>query len=306
MRFQSLDLNLLVALDALLSERNVSAAAERLHLSQSALSGALHRLRDYFGDPLLVNTGRELKLTARAEALVEPVRGALMQIEATITRPPNFDPATSTRHVSLIASDFIIEVLVSPALRAFSRQVPQMTFTLRPLDERGPGRLDRGEVDLLITHDVVADKAHPARTLMEEDAVVVACADNRGVGDALSVEDFFRLPHVSVQAGYAPTGSVDFLEEWLRRSHQVRRRIEVIAPTFSSVSALVVGTDRVGLMHRRQALLHAKTMRIRMLEIPLDLPTASHVIQWHRARDRDPALAWVVDNLIGFCKTQDN
>jgi LysR family nod box-dependent transcriptional activator len=305
MRFQSLDLNLLVALDALLSERNVSAAAQRLNLSQSTLSGALHRLREYFGDPLLLNAGRELRLTARAEALLEPVRAALMQIEATITRPPNFDPATSERHISLIASDFVLEVLVSPALKVFSKSAPRMTFTLHPLDERGPGRLERGEVDLLITHDALADKAHPARILLEEDAVVVACADNSDVGDVLSVEDFFRLPHITVQPGYAPPGSVHFLEEWLRRTQPVRRRIELVAPTFASVSALVVGTGRIGLMHRHQARLHARTVPIRLLEVPLDLPPASQVIQWHRARGNDPAITWVTESLVDLCKALD-
>lgn len=96
MRFQRLDLNLLVALDALLTERSVSLAAERICLSQSATSSALGRLRDYFGDDLLILRGRQMVLTARAELLVEPVRAVLDQIHRTIAVTPPFDPATST------------------------------------------------------------------------------------------------------------------------------------------------------------------------------------------------------------------
>lgn len=97
MRFKNLDLNLLVALDLLLKERNISRAAEKLHITQSAMSNALARLRDYFGDELLVQVGRRMELTPRAELLREPVRDILVRIESSVTATPRFDPAESDR-----------------------------------------------------------------------------------------------------------------------------------------------------------------------------------------------------------------
>ena len=113
MRFERLDLNLLVALDALLDERSVSLAADRIFLSQSATSSALGRLREYFGDDLLVVKGRQMVLTARAEQLVEPVRAVLEQIRTTISVSPPFDPATCDRTLRMMASDYVTEVLLS-------------------------------------------------------------------------------------------------------------------------------------------------------------------------------------------------
>ena len=126
MRFQRLDLNLLVALDALLAERSVSLAAERICLSQSATSSALGRLREYFADDLLVVKGRQMVLTARAESLVEPVRAVLEQIRTTISVSPPFDPATSDRAMTIMASDYVTEVLLATALREIADVAPLM------------------------------------------------------------------------------------------------------------------------------------------------------------------------------------
>src|SRR5687767_5141559 len=106
MRFERLDLNLLVALDVLIEERSVSVAANRLFLSQPALSGALNRLREYFNDELLVQSGRQMILTPKAEELRAPVREALMFIRSRITTPSDFDPATAQRKFILVASDY--------------------------------------------------------------------------------------------------------------------------------------------------------------------------------------------------------
>ncbi len=116
MRYGRLDLNLLVALDVLLTERSVSLAADRLCLSQSATSSALGRLREYFEDELLVVKGRAMILTARAEELIEPVRAVLEQIRTTVAVAPPFDPATADRTIRMMASDYSTEVLLTRVL----------------------------------------------------------------------------------------------------------------------------------------------------------------------------------------------
>src|SRR4051812_29891062 len=116
MKLGQVDLNLLVVLDALLREQNVTRASERLHMTQPATSTALARLRKVLGDPLLVKQGRHMQLTPRAEALIDPVRSVLATIEQTIVRPPEFSPAHDSRVFSVMASDYIGVVLVRPLL----------------------------------------------------------------------------------------------------------------------------------------------------------------------------------------------
>ena len=133
MRFNKLDLNLLVALDAMLAERSISRAAERLHLSQSAMSNALGRLRDYFDDELLVQVGRKLELTPRAETLKESVRDVLVRVDSAILAQPRFDPAHSDRCFRLIVSDYTSMVLMPHLLALAGRHSHTVRFELLPL-----------------------------------------------------------------------------------------------------------------------------------------------------------------------------
>ena len=148
MRFNKLDLNLLVALDALLAERNISRAGERLHLSQPAMSNALARLRSFFGDELLAAQGRQMVLTPRALGLIEPVRDVLMRIDSTITTPPLFDPAQSTRTFVLLLSDFTTAVFIPPLLEALYQQARGIRLELRTLNDKPAEQLEQGDADL--------------------------------------------------------------------------------------------------------------------------------------------------------------
>ena len=129
MRFNKLDLNQLVVLDALLSERSVTRAAQRLFLSQSATSSAMARLREYFDDELLVQVGKAMVLTPRAEGLRRPVREVLRQIQAITNDSPEFDPATSDRKIVVETSDYVISVFLGEVLRRASVEAPHMKFT---------------------------------------------------------------------------------------------------------------------------------------------------------------------------------
>src|SRR5579872_2823544 len=130
MDFRGLDLNLLVAMDALFAERSVSRAGERLHLSQSATSGALARLRYTFRDPLLVPVGRTMALTPLAEGLVGPIREFLLRAEFILHASPVFDPATSPRKFRLMMSDYVETVVMTEALPRIQKVAPGITFEL--------------------------------------------------------------------------------------------------------------------------------------------------------------------------------
>ncbi len=295
MRFQRLDLNLLVALDALLTERSVSLAAERICLSQSATSSALGRLRDYFGDELLVVKGRQMVLTSRAEELVEPVRAVLEQIRTTISVSPPFDPATSDRVIRIMASDYITDVLLASVLNDLQDEAPNMRFEIQSMTEMLTETLERGFVDLLITIDYAISTDHPSQILFEDDYVVVGWNQNPAMAGPMTRDLYFELGHVTARFG---RGRVSAFEDWFVRRQKQARKVDVVAATFLSLAGLVIGSNRIATMHRRLANRLASYLPLVIREVPLDIPPIREAIQWHISNNNDPAIRWIVEKLV--------
>ncbi|MBP7566809.1 MAG: LysR family transcriptional regulator, partial [Burkholderiaceae bacterium] len=211
MRLNRLDLNLLVALDALLTEKNITRAGHKLSLSQSATSGVLARLRDYFGDPLLMQVGRTMRLTPKAEELQKPVRDVLLTIQSTIAVQPGFDPATSERHFRVTASDYPISVVLAEAARRMGQEAPGVTLEIiMPWDDVQDG-IERGEVDMLIMPRQFLAAGHPSEALYAEGYSCVVWAGNTQVGESLTLEQYMSLSHVTTGFGNNRQPS---LEEW--------------------------------------------------------------------------------------------
>ena len=283
------DLNLLVALDALLTERNVTRAGNRLNLSQSAMSGALARLRHYFHDELLVPVGRQMALTPVAEELVEPVRD-LLRIRGTLGSKPQFHPQTATRHISLAVSDYVAEILMSDVLRRARREAPHITFELRGVGRRATEDLESGELDFLISPEGYVSAAHPTDVLFEDTYTCVVWADNDSVGTSLTLEEYLNLGHVVVSvAGAEQPGNYD--EQFLRRAN-FNRRVEIWVPTFSLAPQLVVGTGRVATITTRLAVKCAETLPLKLVPMPIAIPPMVEMLQWHKVHDYDPANQW--------------
>ena len=169
MRFNKLDLNLLVALDHLLNLRSVSGAAARMNMTQSAMSNALLRLREYFGDDLLVKIGRRMELTPRGEALKDAVRDVLVRVEWTIATTADFDPARSDRQFNVLVSDYTLATLVPKVLALCRMAGSTVRFNfLHQVD--GPEQLlERGDVDLLIIPKEFCSRQHPFEIILEEE-----------------------------------------------------------------------------------------------------------------------------------------
>jgi len=295
MRFDRLDLNLLVALNALLSERSVSLAADRICLSQSATSSALGRLRDYFADELLVQKGRQMVLTARAEGLVEPVRAVLEQIRSSIAVPPPFDPATSDRTISIMASDYMTEVLLAAALTEIHCQAPNMRFEIQSLNDSLLESFERGAVELLITLDYAISADHPSQILFEDDYVVVGWTGNPAMAGPMTKDEYFEFEHVTVRFG---RGRVSAFEDWFLRRQKRQRRVEVVTHSFLSMAGLVIGSNRIATMHRRLAEKMAAYLPLALREVPFDIPRIREAIQWHISSNNDPAIRWVVEQIV--------
>jgi LysR family transcriptional regulator, nod-box dependent transcriptional activator len=290
MELSQFDLNLLVVLDALLTERNVTRAGRRIHRSQPATSAALARLRHSFQDRLLVLAGGRMILTPLAQSLVKPVRNLLLQTQSAIATKSRFDPATSHGHFSVAVSDYVITVFMADALAEIQKQAPHVTFELVPTSERAVEALEAGNLDFMITPEIFASKLHPKMALFEDTHTVIAWTKNSRVRTTISLADYLDLGHVAIHVSEGAGPNFD--EMYLRRL-KYKRRVEVVTHSFDVVPHLVVGTDRIATVATRLARKYARFLPLRLIPLPLDLPPMTEILQWHKYRDQDPAYGWL-------------
>jgi len=296
MRYNKLDLNLLVALRALLKERNVTRAGQSIHVTQSAMSGILGRLRDYFDDPLILPVGRKMELTPLARSLLEPVSDLLLRIDATISTRPEFDPVTTRRHFALVASDYTLGVLLVDVLRQLKQDAPGLTMEVLPPSEFVAAELESGEVDFVVMPDTFATPLQSGHLLFEDTYTLAVSEDNTKVGDSITLEQYLELGHVTYQAGR--TGSPIF-DAWFDKEHGNVRRVEVAVHNFQLLPQLLIGTERVATLHTRLARQYVGRLPIRLVNLPFEVPNIKILLQWHRYRDLDPGSQWLRDRLIG-------
>lgn len=290
MRFNGLDLNLLVALDAVLRERNVTSAARSLNLSQPAMSAAVSRLRQYFQDELFVMQGREMVLTPLGTSLGPPVNDILQRVTLTLTPEAPFDPWNAKRRFRVIISDFLAIVFFSKIVSRAATVAPNITFELLPFDDDPDGLLREGRVDFLLFPEVYLQQDHPKASLFEESLVCVACPENKLIGGELTLEQYLTLGHVAAQFGNTRKPAI---EEWLLLKYGVKRSIEVTVQAFSIIPYMVVGTNRIATMHLRLAEHYSKVMPLRIFPLPLPIAPFVEAVQWPTLSDRDPASIWM-------------
>ena len=289
MRFNRLDLNLLVALDHLLNLRSVSGAAARMNMTQSAMSNALVRLREYFEDDLLVKIGRRLELTPRAAALKDAVRDVLVRVEWTIATTADFNPAESDRQFNMLVSDYTLATLVPKVLGLCRKETSTVRFNfLEQVD--GPERLlERGDVDLLIIPKEFCSRHHPFEIILEEEFCAIVWSGGSLAREKLTRRAFAEASHVVTQ----PAGGAPSLESVFFKQHDLVRRADVTTYSFNAMPLLVVGTDRVATIQRRLADQAARSLPVKIIELPYRLPKMQQSVQWHKYRSQDAGLIWL-------------
>ncbi|WP_351233142.1 LysR substrate-binding domain-containing protein [Streptomyces sp. NPDC002133] len=291
MNLGSVDLNLLLALDALLAERNVTRAASRVGLSQPGMSSALARLRKLFGDPLLVREGTTLVATARAEALVQPVREALDIIERALNDRLGFDPDSDECTVRVSCSDYSVLILIGPLVRRLAAEAPGVTIQVRPRSPDPTRMLLDGATDLVIEPTaIMGEVSLPSLRLFTDRWLCCVWEGNSKVGDELSLQTYMQLGHVVYSMGrHAPAAVVD---TYLAQT-ALRRRVEFTVESFLLAPTVLEGTDLVAFVLERAVPLLQRAAAIRLLEPPLRIPPITQTLWWSPHRTTDPALAWV-------------
>lgn len=290
MRFHHLNLNLLIALDALLSEANVSRAAKQCGLTQSAMSGALKRLRTHFEDELLVQVGRTMVLTSLAQSLVAPVRELLLEAQTIAMTRARFDPVTSERRFVIMSSDYLATVLLVGINRYLATHAPRISILLQPLaDTKTREDFDDGKIDFIFLPDRYLSTKHPREALFEDDWTCVAWAKNTAIGKELTLDRYLSLGHVQT---LLRSGGMVFDDSYIMRMGHARK-IAAVVPTFTLMPEFVVGTNLVGTMQTRAAKIFARRFPLKLFPPPLEIPPISMSVQWHKSFDRDPGSLWI-------------
>lgn len=302
MRFNKLDLNLLVALDALLKERSISRAAERLHLSQSATSNALARLREYFDDELLVQVGRKMEPTPRAQGLQDAVRDVLLRVDSTIAMQPQFDPAASERSFRLFTSDYTQWVLGPHLMTLAAEQRCSARFEFLAQVANPQRDLERGEADLLIIPQGLTSPDHPEELLYEDQFVCAVWRGSRLAMGELSFERYVAAAHVVM----VPAATVfESFEAAFVRRYGVSRKVVATTFSFTAMPALIVGTEHVATVHARLARGLATALPIEIRPVPLPFVPMQQAMQWHKYRTQDPGLVWLRSLLHAAAKRME-
>jgi DNA-binding transcriptional LysR family regulator len=298
------DLNLLVLFEAVLQERHVGRAADRLSLSASAVSHGLGRLRRLLNDPLFVRTPKGVVPTDRATELAAPIAEVLARVRSVISTAEPFDPATSTRRFTIGVPDGASAVFLTPLLTELARTAPGIDISLRQLlpteGDTSPERawrlafieLEARETDIAVVPTDIIPARFFSRTLYEEDFVIAARAGHPFARDP-TLERYCQMQHLVVSMAGDPHGFVDnFLAEQGRS-----RRIALTVPNFMFAISVVAETDLVSALPRRLVALHAARFGVVALEAPLPLPRFRLNAITPKAAMMDAGLAWLFDLL---------
>lgn len=284
---RNVDLNLLGTLAVVLEERHVSRAAVRCHLSQSAMSRTLLRLRETFADELLVRTGGGYELTPRARSLQRQLHLVLPQLE-WLVRGDEFDPAAATTTFRLACTDYATTVL-GPGL---FRDAPGISLVIDPPSVRAFDDVERGRLDMILT-PVEPPRSLRSETLFHEELVCVLAQDHPVTGARLTLEEFQRYSHIEVAVYPADRMVLQRRLDELRVPVSYALRL----PFFTSAIAAVPGTTLIATVARRLAEQHRSDPAVRLVEAPVELEPFAYQVVWHDRLDGDPAYSWLRDIL---------
>jgi DNA-binding transcriptional LysR family regulator len=290
MNIAALNLNLLPVLDALLAERSVSRAGERLGLSQPAVSNALGQLRALLGDPLLVRRAGGMAPTERALALVEPVRAAMLAVERSLAPPARFDPATAERDFIIATNDFVAFALLPRLLARLQREAPGVRLQVRAFQQHAVAPdLARGEADLAFSFARTLPASYRAADLFQDRFVFVARRGHPAVRGRITLPVYLRLAHVVVSQEPNARGVVDDLLAERGKSRQVALRLS----HFLLVPPVLATTDYVAALSELVARPAARSLPLQILKMPLEVPSGTVRMIWHERTEASPAHAWL-------------
>lgn len=289
-KLSEINLNLLLALDALLREQSVSRAASRVGISQPAMSQSLRQLRAIFADSLLVKERNRMVLTPAAEALAIPLRHALIQLQYAIDGGCTFDPATAQHRFTVVAGDYVAVTLLPVLLERISAEAPGVGIDVISSDvDRIQDLLATGEADIRLGANLEDTAEMATQMLYDSSFACAARRDHPHVQGELDLEQYLSLPHALISPRGGGVGVVDSVLAALGK----RRHIALRLPSFLAAPLVVARSDLILTAPARIVAEFARTHSLQLIDPPLELPTFSIVQAWHRRHERDPAHQWL-------------
>ncbi|MGF1588221.1 MAG: LysR family transcriptional regulator [Pleurocapsa sp.] len=290
---RKLDLNLLIALDVLITEASVTKAAEKLNMSQSAMSHALKRLRTILNDDILIRTSREMEVTAYAREISDRLRQILTEIESTLLSQATFNPATAQATFKIAASDYAEATIGANLIQQLATQAPGIRIRITNLDkETVMDALDNNRIDLIIGAKLPLKSWHVEQNLYREEFICVVKGDDTLT--ELSLEDYLQRSHILVSMRDDFQGAYD---EILKQQQQSRQVIWS-TPHFMAVPLLLTNSDCVALLPNRMAQQCAKAMNLKLLPPPIAIEGFTVSIVWHQRNTNVSQAQWLRQQIV--------
>lgn len=292
--YKRINLQLLTYLDALMKERHVTRAAERVGIGQSAMSSALARLREIFHDPLLVKTSAGMEPTARGLELARKVHEALDLIETATRGAEEFVPAVAEGHFRILASEGVARQFLPGVMARARREAPRLRFTSRPVDIRRTHEYLRdAEGDLVIGYVRQAPQDLYQTVLYPQSVVCIAAANHPGIRGSLTLEEFVAYPHVVWGTGPVPYPTIEVMVDDILERMGVVRDVGLRVPNVLLSADVVAVTDMLAIVPQRIASDAARNLPLQILPLPFETDRADLSMLWHERVHRDPAHIWL-------------
>jgi DNA-binding transcriptional LysR family regulator len=287
---EKLDLNLLLVFDALMKERNVTAAAANLGLTQPTLSHALNRLRQTCGDPLFVRTPKGMQPTAYALSINFPISSALDLIRRSLAPGGEFDPASSTRLFRIVMTDIGVATFMPPLVAKLRQQAPKIRIEVSvvPVDQYRE-TLQSGDVDLAVGQMPPIVAGFYQQRLIEDRHVVMAARNHPRLGGPLTVETYLREAHLRVMLSGRPQSVID----QVLQDMGLQRDVAVTVPHYTAVAPLVCASELLATVPSRIFDAMSRSGQVQKLELPFETPPIVVRQFWHERNHGDPGLMWL-------------
>jgi DNA-binding transcriptional LysR family regulator len=299
MNLSTLDLNLFVVLHVVLEERSATRAARRLHVTQSAVSNAIARLRSVLADPLVVRSGRGLAPTPRAEELRPFVAQAIAQLQAAVDRGAAFDPRGSERSFTLSLSDNYQTSEAARIADAFGRKMPRASLRLVSNDYLvATNGLATGDVDAAFAPSALQAPGVRARPIFEEQACMVVRRDHPRVRGKLTPKLFNELPHIDIEVVLGRVGVGGRMAEQHWRREGLERKVAITVPYFTTAAMIAAQTDCIAGLPGRVAEVMCRCLPLKVVATTFPLPKMGMSLVWHERTDADPGGRYFRDLVV--------
>ncbi|MCW8196778.1 LysR family transcriptional regulator [Proteobacteria bacterium 005FR1] len=291
MDLNKIDLNLFVVLDSIYTESSLSGAAKRLYVTQPAVSAALSRLRDIFGDPLFVRAGRRMVPTPTTESIIAQVREALALMRTSVDKTYQFVPAKEQKTFRLSMNDLSESIILPRLYQVLEKEAPNMRLQVVQLNRRDALKsLSAGQLDFVMDAPLLTNEQLCHAPLFEGEYVVVVRKDHPVAGNTLTLEKYLELAHVHISSRTTGPGFVDYALEKIN----AKRRIAVRTQHYLMVPKLIAETDLCATVPSHFANIPDTVT----MKLPFDMEPQGHHLYWHRSRDSDPAVQWIKNVIL--------